>query len=113
MRFNGCPSFFVFLLHSHVLSAFLTTSIHIKMPQQLSYTTLLLRHPKYIFLIAAVLYLALVWTSFFLGPVYLFLLCCAAAFYYAFLFPNGKEWGDQRRQLFHASDKASDFSLPS
>ena len=71
------------------------------MPEALDFQTRYLRSPSLIFGSFAALYFVLVWTSIFLAPLYLGLFFFLAAFYLAFLLPNGKEWGDQRRLLLH------------
>jgi len=83
------------------------------MPDTLDYTTRYLRSPKLIFSSFGVLYLVLVWTSPFLAPLYLALFFALLAFYLAFLYPNGKEWGDQRRLLLHNALQQSGNPHPS
>ena len=70
------------------------------------------RHPKYIFLASAITYFILFWSSPFLGPIYLAIICTVVPFYIAFIAPNGKDWGDQRRRLFAARDAQSGFTIP-
>lgn len=71
------------------------------MPEPVPFTTRYLRSPALVFSSFGLLYLVLVWTSPFLAPLYLALFFLILAFYLAFIFPTGKEWGDQRRLLLH------------
>ena len=82
------------------------------MPEDLDIATRYLRSPSLIFSSFGVLYLVLVWTSPFLAPLYLALFFFLLAFYLAFLFPNGKEWGDQRRLLLHQSVQQNNMQHP-
>ena len=82
------------------------------MGQPVNWETRYLRSPRLIFLSFGFLYLVLVWTSPLIAPLYLLILFTLSAFYLAFLFPTGKEWGDQRRALLHHSDSNAPSEHP-
>ena len=74
------------------------------MPESPTLATRWLRSPKLIFLTFGLLFLTMVWTSPVFGPLYLFAYLLTTAFYLSFLAPNGKEWGDNRRELLFQAD---------
>ena len=78
----------------------------------LDWRTQYLRSPRLIFLSFGLLYLLLVWTSPLFAPLYLLVFFLVSAFSLSFLFPTGKEWGDQRRLLLHHSDSNSPSEHP-